>query len=367
MSNCGKKAFFGENWVSNCLSEYQNRRYNIVAYLSERFENMEESNLIYYKDIESRKIDWLWYPYIPFGKITLVQGDPGEGKTTFILSLLSVLSTGGKLPCSDITVSGNAIYQNTEDDNADTIKPRLERHGADCSKICFISKENDSVSLEDDLEKWVREADAKILVLDPIQSFIGENTDMNRANSVRPRMNRLKEIAESTGCAIVLIGHLNKNAGGKANYRGLGSIDFSAAARSILIIGKPTDHSELRVMAHQKSNLGPIGQSLAFSLNDGKVEWVGHYDITADELCSMSSHEKTPTKGQSASSLLASILSLGEKSYKDILEAAENEGIGKRTLMKAKAQMNVVSVKRSGGWYWKLNDDEGDSDDNDDN
>ena len=326
---------------------------------------MEGWNLIYYKDIESRKIEWLWYPYIPYGKITLVQGDPGEGKTTFILSLLSILSTGGKLPCSEVTVSGSAIYQNTEDDNADTIKPRLEQHGADCSKICFISKEDDAVSLEDDLEKWVRQADAKILVLDPIQSFIGENTDMNRANSVRPRMNRLKEIAESTGCAVILIGHLNKNAGGKANYRGLGSIDFSAAARSILVIGKPVDHPELRVMAHLKSNLGPIGQSLAFSLNDGKVEWVGEYDITADELFSMSSHEKAPTKGQSASSLLDSILSLGEKSYKDILKAAEKEGIGKRTLMKAKAEMNIVSVKRSGGWYWKLKD-EGNFDDEDD-
>ena len=327
---------------------------------------MEDWTLVYYKDIESRKIDWLWYPYIPYGKITLVQGDPGEGKTTFILSLLSILSTGGKLPCSDIAVIGNAIYQNTEDDNADTIKPRLERHGADCSKICFISKESDAVSLEDDLEEWVRRANAKILVLDPIQSFIGENTDMNRANSVRPRMNRLKEIAESTGCAVVLIGHLNKNAGGKANYRGLGSIDFSAAARSILVIGKPADHPELRVMAQQKSNLGPIGQSLAFSLNNGKVEWVGSYDITADELYSTSSHEKEAPKKQTAAVLLNSLLSSGERSYKDILEIAENEGIGKRTLMKAKAQLNVASVKRSGGWYWKLDGGEEDFENEDD-
>lgn len=317
---------------------------------------MSDYSLVYYKDIESRKIDWLWYPYIPFGKITLVQGDPGEGKTTFILSLLSVLSTGGHLPCSDIKISGNAIYQNTEDDNADTIKPRLERHGADCSKICFINKGIDSVSLEDDLEKWIRQANAKILVLDPIQSFIGENTDMNRANSVRPRMNRLKEIAGSTGCAVVLIGHLNKNASGKANYRGLGSIDFSAAARSILVIGKPSDHPELRVMAQQKSNLGPIGQSLAFMLNDGSVKWIGPYDITADELYSSAAHEKEATKSQSASVLLASILSDGEKPYKLILDKAEAEGIGKRTLMAAKAQMSVLSVKRSGGWYWKLND-----------
>ncbi len=315
---------------------------------------MEDWNLVYYKDIESRKIDWLWYPYIPFGKITLVQGDPGEGKTTFILSLLSILSTGGKLPCSDVAVCGNSIYQNTEDDNSDTIKPRLERHGADCSKICFISKRNNAVSLEDDLEEWVRRANAKILVLDPIQSFIGENTDMNRANSVRPRMNRLKEIAESTGCAVVLIGHLNKNASGKANYRGLGSIDFSAAARSILVIGKPADHPELRVMAQQKSNLGPLGQSLAFSLNDGKVTWIGEYDITAEELFSSSGGEREAPKFTSASLFLSDFLKEGEKSYKEVMAAAEDEGINKRTVLRAREEMEISSTKRSDGWYWAL-------------
>ncbi len=106
---------------------------------------MSDYGIVYYKDIESRKIEWLLYPYIPYGKITLVPGDPGEGKTTFILSLLSILSIGGTLPSSDASVSGNAIYQNTEDDSADIIKPRLERHAADCSKICFISKQNDAV------------------------------------------------------------------------------------------------------------------------------------------------------------------------------------------------------------------------------
>ena len=317
---------------------------------------MDDWSLIYYKDIESRKIEWLWYPYIPYGKMTLVQGDPGEGKTTFILSLLSILSTGGKLPCSELTVSGSAIYQNTEDDNADTIKPRLEQHGADCSKICFISSQNDTVSLEDDLEKWVREADAKILVLDPIQSFIGENTDMNRANSVRPRMNRLKEIAESTGCAVILIGHLNKNASGKANYRGLGSIDFSAAARSILVIGKPVDHPELRVMAHLKSNLGPIGKSLAFSLDDGKVTWVGEYDITAEELFSSSGAEREAPKFTSASVFLSTFLKDGEKSYKEVISAADSEGISKRTLARAKDDLDILSIKRQDGWYWTLND-----------
>ena len=319
---------------------------------------MRNSELVYYKDIESRHVSWLWYPYIPYGKITIVQGDPGEGKTTFVLSLLSILSSGGKLPCSDISISGNAIYQNAEDDNADTIKPRLEKSGADCSKICFIDKHDGLISIEDDLEDWIREAEAKILVLDPIQSFLGENTDMNRANSVRPKMSRLKEIAESTGCAVILIGHLNKNVSGKASYRGLGSIDFSAAARSVLAIGRPAEHPEIRVMAQQKNNLAQIGQSLAFNLKNGKVNWIGPYNITADELFSSSSPEKDVPKITGAMIFLSDLLQNGEKAFKEITEFASDEGISKRTLMRAKAEMDIRSVKKPDGWYWKMNDQE---------
>ena len=315
---------------------------------------MNDCNLVYYDGIVSRDIRWLWYPYIPAGKITIVQGDPGEGKTTFILSLLSVLSRGGTLPYSNEPVSGYAIYQNMEDDNADTIKPRLERHGADCSKICFIETSDGRVSLEDDLERAVRDSNAKILVLDPIQSFLGENTDMNRANSVRPKMNRLKELAENTGCAVVLVGHLNKNSGGKANYRGLGSIDFSAAARSILAIGRPWNDPGIRVLAHQKSNLAPLGRSLAFSLSDGKVEWIGPYAITAEELFSPASGDRGVPKSVEAERFITSFLNCGERSFNDVVAAGEKEGICKRALLRAKEQMNVSSVKHKDGWYWRL-------------
>lgn len=154
---------------------------------------MDDCSLKYYSDVTSRKIDWLWYPYIPFGKITVIQGDPGEGKTTFVLSLLSIISNGEKLPFSDNRVSGKVIYQNTEDDNSDTIKPRLELHQADCSNICFIEKRSDSLSLDsDELDESVKRINARVLVLDPIQSFLGENIDMNRANVIRPRLNHLK-------------------------------------------------------------------------------------------------------------------------------------------------------------------------------
>lgn len=314
---------------------------------------MSECKLTYYEDVKSKNINWLWYPYIPFGKITIVQGDPGEGKTSFVLSLLSILSIGGNLPCSGITVFGKAIYQNSEDDNSDTIKPRLEMYGADCSNICFIDKPDGNVSLDDNLKDAVEKSNAKIIVLDPIQSFIGENVDINRANAVRSKMNILKDLAGTTGCAVILVGHLNKNSGGKAGYRGLGSIDFSAAARSILAIGRPINNPNIRVMAQQKNNLGPIGESIAFTLKNGKIEWLGKYDITAEELVSSSCPDREMPKTEAANILLSTLLSAGEKSYKEIMYAAFKQGIGKRTLMTVKANLNIASVKRADGWYWK--------------
>ncbi len=272
-----------------------------------------------------------------------------------MLSLLSILSNGEKLPCSDCRISGNAIYQNTEDDNADTIKPRLEKHGANCGNICFIDKQ-DGLYLEDEeLKESVIRSGAKVLVLDPIQAFIGENTDMNRANAVRPRMNKLKEIAESTGCAILLVGHLNKNSGGKASYRGLGSIDFSAAARSILLIGRSPDNDDIRIVAHQKSNLAPIGASLEFTLNDGKVEWLGESDISAEEL--MSAPDKSNSKMDEATSALSDYLADGPKSYQEVMELAKIERISQRTMLRAKTALRIISKKSKNVWYWSLPDE----------
>lgn len=271
------------------------------------------------------------------------------------MSLLSIISNGEKLPFSDNRVSGKVIYQNTEDDNSDTIKPRLELHQADCSNICIIEKRSDSLSLDsDELDESVKRINARVLVLDPIQSFLGENIDMNRANVIRPRLNHLKELAEETGCAVLLVGHLNKNSSGKANYRGLGSIDISAAARSVLVVGRPTDNPDIRILAQQKNNLGPIGKSLTFTLNNGKVDWISECDISASDLLSGAASDTETSKLTEAKQLLEAILSSGTVSYKEIISAAEEYEIGKRTLMSAKALLSIESIKKSDGWYWTL-------------
>lgn len=308
-------------------------------------------NLKYFKNIKSKKVEWLWYPYIPYGKITIVQGDPGEGKTTVVLSIISSLSKGESLPFTEQKLQTVSIYQNAEDDNSDTIKPRLENHNANCDNVCYIEKEDGLLFMDDDsIEKAIIKSNAKLLVLDPIQAFIGENVDMNRANVIRPRMTKLKETAEKTGCAIVLVGHMNKNSAGKASYRSLGSIDISAAARSVLVVGKADKTSDIRVLAQLKNNLAPKGKSISFEIKDGVLKWLSECDMSADEL--VSGNSSGVSKLFMAEDFLRTKLLKGLQPAKYLIEEAEEQGISERTLKKAKSNLSIRSVKKNGCWYW---------------
>ncbi|MDD4414948.1 MAG: AAA family ATPase, partial [Oscillospiraceae bacterium] len=203
----------------------------------------EKTKIICMDDIETKEVDWLWYPYIPYGKVTIVQGDPGEGKTSFALALIALLTTGKPLPEQEHGGEPvSVIYQTAEDGLSDTIKPRLEAYGADCKRVLVIDEDEVSLTLSDErLEEAVNETGARLVVLDPIQAYLGSDVDMHRANEVRPVFKRLCTMAEKTCCAVILIGHMNKDTKGKALYRGLGSINYSAAVRSILVVGRAKD------------------------------------------------------------------------------------------------------------------------------
>ena len=274
-----------------------------------------ELKLINMETVEVEQIEWLLYPFIPFGKVTIIQGDPGEGKTTMVLQIIAKLTRGESIlpadPTKDKRTDGdnedgvvdkenirnnassyhletpvNVIYQTAEDGLGDTIKPRLLAAGADCTKVMVIDDSEQPLTMADvRLEEAIVQTKAKMVVLDPIQGFLGADVDMHRANEIRPLMKRIAVLAEKYHCAVILIGHMNKNSNGKSSYRGLGSIDFQAAARSVLIVGRVKDEPEVRVVCHTKSSLAPEGTSIAFRLdkNNG-FEWIGEYDISADEL-----------------------------------------------------------------------------------
>lgn len=211
---------------------------------------MESAVCEYYSNITPKSVDWFWYPYIPYGKLTLIQGDPGEGKSTFVLNLAALLSQGRPMPDGSIIPEpGVAIYQCAEDGVADTIKPRLEQAGADCKKVAYIIDDDIALTLEDGrIESALYETGAKLFIIDPIQAFIPPDSDMQNAAKMRAVLRKLAKTAEKYQCAVILVGHMNKGSGTKSLYRGLGSIDIAAIARSILMISRDEQRPSLRYM-----------------------------------------------------------------------------------------------------------------------
>ena len=324
---------------------------------------MDKLKLINMQDIEVEQVEWLLYPFIPYGKVTIIQGDPGEGKTTMMLQIIVKLTkgelifTGSKE--SEITALKqeiepvNVIYQTAEDGLGDTIKPRLLAAGADCSRVLVIDDSEQPLTMLDyRLEEAIVKTNARMVVLDPIRGFLGADVDMHRANEIRPMMKKISGLAEKYHCAIVLIGHMNKNSGSKSSYRGLGSIDFQAAARSVLIVGRVKNEPEIRVVCHIKSSLAPEGKSIAFRLDKNKgFEWIGEYDVSADDLLSGSNRGQ---KTSEAKEFLKEILESGAVAQKKIIEEAENQGIKKRTLCNVKSELNIESEKIGNQWFWSL-------------
>lgn len=312
-----------------------------------------------FDQIRSEQVRWLWYPYIPAGKITLIQGDPGDGKTSFILAITALLTRGLPMPCTEggAREPVNVIYQNAEDGLGDTVKPRLEQAGADCSRVQCIDDDDSPLTLGDSrIEKAIVENNAKLFVVDPLQAFLGNGTDMHRANATRPLLHKLSEIAEQTGCAIVLVGHMNKSGASKGMYRGLGSIDIAAAARSILLIGRQADDSFARVMAPIKSSNAAEGASILFTIDEeAGVQWLGESDETASELLSAKTPDE-PMQGkyEQAEELLLNMLSQGALPCTDVFAAAKDAGIGMGTLKAAKRTMGILSQKRAQDWFWML-------------
>ncbi len=222
------------------------------------------------------------------------------------------------------------------------------------SRISIIDESEKSLSMLDErIEKAIIETGAKLFILDPIQAYLGGGTDMNRANEAREMTKNLGSIAERTGCAIVLIGHMNKGSGAKAAYRGMGSIDFFAVARSVMLVGRVEGQKNLRAVIQIKNNLAAFGHAKAFELTEAGFHWIGDYEITADEVlgCMVPKASKLEIAKQflrDRSGENVMILST------EIIEQASQEGISKRTLEAAKKELKINAKKINSSWYWDL-------------
>ena len=314
----------------------------------------------YYSDVKTVPVNWLWYPYIAVGKITLLQGDPGDGKSTMMINLIAELSKGGATP--DGVAFGRPrriIYQCSEDGASDTIKPRLEAAGADCRNIAFINEEvYGGLTLDDErIRDAIIECKPQLVVIDPIQSYIGNDSDLQIAVRARKLMRRVSTWASTYNCAVVLIGHLSKKERSKELYRGLGSIDVVASARSVLQVERDEQDEDIRIVKQVKNSLAPRGADLSFEIRpetgfrwldaDGSNTGASDDNKTTEELLPKNKHEL-------AAILITRALTDGPVESTEIKKIMANYGIGEKTMNDAKSELGIKPYRKMRRWYWTM-------------
>ena len=311
-----------------------------------------------FEHIYAHSVAWLWYPYIPRGKVTILQGDPGEGKTTLAIHLAAMLSRG-EIYAEDGSIlrtgaPESILLESAEDGLEDTIKPRLNAAKADPKHIFHIYTDEVPLTLRDErLANFLRVKRPALAILDPLQAYLGDGVDMHRANEIRPIMAYLSRLAEETETAIVLIGHMNKRAGDRSMYRGLGSIDITAAARSVLVMARDPKAENQRILMQVKSSLAPQGKPMAFEIGEhSRMELQGVYEGDVEKLLLADSALSSQSSLNEAIEFLTEFLANGECRSDAVLEAAKERGIAKVTLSRAKKKLHIRSEKRGAVWYF---------------
>ena len=222
--------------------------------------NQPELKLISLEDVVVEPVRWLWYPYIPLGKLSIIHGDPARARPPWPCG--SRRPAAGDRP-SPAGKPGNPLPSCTRLPRTvwgTPSSPRLLESQADLQQIYTIDETDFPLSMLDHrIGEAIQDTHAQLMILDPMQAYLGEKVDMNRANEVRTVMKGLTKVANQTGCAIVLVGHLNKSQSANSAQRGLGSMDFRAAARSVLLVGRLKNDRDIRVMVHDKSSLAQRG------------------------------------------------------------------------------------------------------------
>jgi hypothetical protein len=321
-------------------------------------------DLVCIADVERQQVRWLWDRRIPLGKVAILDGDPGQGKSTLTLTIAAKVTTGSPFPDGAQPEVGTVIILSAEDDEADTIRPRLEAAGADLGR-CFVAP---SVHRADEpprppelpgdlawLELQIRAARASLVIIDPLMAYLDATVDSHRDQDVRRVMAGLKRVAESTGAAVLVVRHLNKGLGA-ALYRGSGSIGIVGAARAGLLVADDPQDPGRHVLALTKSNLAAMPDGLAYRIVEdelygvARVVWDGATTQTATDLLRPADPDDAPAQAEAEQVILELLKEMDGKAPAKWMERqAADAGVAKTTLHRARKALGVVTRREGFG------------------
>jgi hypothetical protein len=328
-------------------------------------------------DVKAVPVKWLWPGRIPLGRITLLVGRPGEGKSFLATDLAARISTGTPFPDSSSCPAGSVILISVEDDPGDTIRPRLDAHHADVNKVHLLSgvryggkdgKPFEVMFTLKDLDALAAALEAhhdcRLVVVDPIGSFIGGATDAHRDNEVRSVLAPVAQLAEKYGPAVLVIAHRRKSGGDFADDLALGSRAFTGIARSVLHLARDPENKARRLLLPGKCNVGPEIGGLAFSIEGEPPALAWERDpvaLSADDALATENgeHEKpgpAPEARNRAAEWLRDLLKAGPMAVAAIEAEVEAAGYAWRTVHRAKDELGVKPYREQfgGAWIWRL-------------
>jgi AAA domain len=338
-------------------------------------EQSQGLDLISAGGVKMQRVDWLWDNYIPRGKVSDIQGNPGDNKSTLTADFAARVTRGWPWPDDALGGKpGDVLILSSEDDARDTIVPRLAAAGADLDRVHLIGTSSLPTFPEDcdQLEQAIRKYDARMVVIDPLDSYLNPKIDGNKNSDVRRVLTRLRAVAEATGCAILMIRPLSKDPKvTNALYRGLGSIGYTGAARATFLVGRLPEDPEVRVLTGIKCNLGSMPPALGFKIgevtvngHDGepiktiKTEWIGPVKVSSRDMLTEpepARHRPKTGKREAAIAFIKEFLGDGLDHSSDELEAmAKEANISHSTLWRAREDLGVRARKKGYGGDWLI-------------
>jgi len=320
-------------------------------------------DLVLVADVDREQVRWLWPDRIPLGKVTVLDGDPGTGKSTLTLTIAAKVTTGSPFPDGTRPDAGDVILLSAEDDIGDTIRPRLEVAGADLTRCWVLPDVHPEGApprppeLPADLfllEDLVKSKGAALIVIDPLMAFLSGQVNAHVDQDIRRVLASIGYMAGRTGAAVVIVRHMNKGTG-SALYRGSGSIGIVGAAWAGLLVAPDPDDDDRRVLAMTKSNLAKQPEALAYRLvNDerygvARVQWDGASRHTAADLVRQRVDEDEAPALAEAVRVLKEILSDGPLAAGNVKRMAATAGVAERTLHRARQALGVTTRRQGFG------------------